>query len=75
LTNRWHSKESSYSWLERKLLPLDQWDPIVIHQPTPLSRPSSHHRKDVDTLHGYKSSMLTTLTNVLMNESSNGRNG
>jgi hypothetical protein len=59
------------SWLDKKLLPLDQWDPVMVHQPTPLSISSSS--RDVDTLHGYKSSMLTTLTKVL-NDSSNGRN-
>jgi hypothetical protein len=84
------------SWLDEKLLPLEEWDPIVIHQPTPLSitipssssliSSSSHNNKkksqqyyqrkdDMDTLHGYKSSLLTTLTNVLRNDgSSNGRN-
>jgi hypothetical protein len=55
------------SWLDEKLLPLDKWDPVIIHQPTPLptSSPNVKSQHQVDTLHGYKSSMKELLANIL----------
>jgi hypothetical protein len=59
------------NWLDEKLLPLHEWDPFVIQKPIPLSTTPSSTRSPsnasvpADTIHGYKSSLITLLTHIL----------